>query len=1079
MKNLLRSNTSRMSWLFALLFLTVISEVGAVGSTPYRALLKATYAFQSEVTGTVTDSDGIPLPGATIVVKGTNTGTVSDFDGNYVIQASANDILVFSYIGYKTTELPVSGNSTVDASLSIDAGQLEEVVVVGYGTQKKKNLTGSVGIADAERLENRPITSAGQGLQGVVPNLNVSIRNGDPTQGADFNIRGFESINGGSPLVLVDGVPMDLERINPNDIKSVSVLKDASAAAVYGARGAFGVILVETKKGRVGKTSINFSTQQSYAKPIFNIDPVTDPYDLVTYLNEAQIRTSGQPRYDEDYEAGTLRYSQNPIPENEWGVINGNLRYYGYNDYNSKAIADFAPQKTYDFSISGATEKASYYVSFGYLSKDGYIKNSDKNEKFKRYNVLMKTEYNVNDWMSLDSKVVFNAQNSDKPHFYNWDVNINSVARVNAVTPVQFPDLPYYQTPGDRADYEQYIGKYFGGTIFFPYLEDGGRDTFVTGDTWLTQGLTLTPATGLKIRGDFSYNTFNRNDKEVASKIEVVSTDLNADPFITNGLSGNDYILESNNRNEYYVLNSYAEYEFNADQTEKDHFLKLMVGFNQEWGHRRFFSSRAQTLITPLITNISATTGAQTTNGNESDISLRGGFYRVNYIFKDRYLFEANGRYDGTSRFPKEDRFGFFPSFSVGWNISEELFMQGATGWLDQFKIRGSWGALGNQSVEDSNGNDIFYPYITSLNSNTSPYILSSGRTPYVSPGGLVSPSLTWETVVSKNIGVDLALFKNKLAITADYYIRDTKDMLMSVDYPGLLGTSAPATNAADLRNEGWELSVTWRDSFGENGRWGLNLALADSQSEITKYENPSGALSEYYVGQKIGEIWGYETVGVFQDQASLDAAPDQAFIDPNFMVGDMQYADLNGDGKIDSGSNTLSDPGDRRVIGNTTARYSFGINPDVKFKNWSLDLFFQGLFRDYLPGNGNWNAFYPNNSGVTEKYYLTESWSPDNRDAYFAAPLVGTSNKRNIVPQSRYVQNAAYIRLKNITLSYDLPSTVLDNLGMSKFQLFLAGQNVWEYTKMHKPLDPESVFTVTQEYYLQRIFTFGINASF
>ncbi len=1030
--------------------------------------------IQSIVSGTVTDEDGIPLPGASVVVKGTTTGAVTDFDGNYEIEVDGNATLIFSYIGYTTTEIAVGGQSTVNASLPIDAGQLEEVVVVGYGTQKKKNLTGSVGIVDSERLENRPITSAGQGLQGVVPNLNISIRNGDPTQSADFNIRGFESINGGSPLILVDGVPMDLERINPNDIKSVSVLKDASAAAVYGARGAFGVILVETKKGRVGKTAINFSTQQSYAKPIFHIDQVTDPYDLVTYINEATVNTSGQPRYDDAFVAGALRYSQNPTPENEWEVVNGNLRYYGNNDYNNKAIADFAPQQTYDFSISGATEKASYYVSFGYLSKSGYINNTEKNEKFSRYNILMKTDYQVNDWLNLDSKIVYNNQNSDKPHFYNWDVNINTVARVTSITPLEFPDLPYYQTPGDRATYEPFIGKYFG--TFFPYLEDGGRDTFVAGDLWLTQGATLEPASGLKIRSDISYNTFNRNDKDVASKIEIVDTDLNANPMLTNGLSGNDYIQETNNRNEYYVFNAFAEYEFNADRTEKDHFVKAMIGFNQEWGHRRFFSARAQTLITPLINNISATTGAQTTNGNESAFSLRGGFYRLNYIYKDRYLFEANGRYDGTSRFPTDDRFGFFPSFSAGWNISEEPFMQGATGWLDQFKVRGSWGSLGNQSVEENYGN---YPYITSLGSSTSPFILGSGRTPYVSPGGLVSPSLTWETVVSKNIGVDLALFKNKLAVTADYYTRDTKDMLMSIDYPGLLGTSAPASNAADLRTKGWELSLTWRDTFGEHGRWGLNLALSDSQTEITKYDNPSGALSEYYVGQQVGEIWGFETVGIFQTDAEVAAAPDQSPIGNNWSAGDMQYADLNGDGKIDSGSNTLDDPGDRHIIGNTTARYSFGINPDIKYKNWSLDMFFQGLFRDYLPSNGNWNAFYPNNANLVEKYYITESWSPDNPNAYFAKPLIGTSDKRNILPQSRYVQNAAYIRLKNITLSYDLPSTLVDKLGMSKFQLYLAGQNLWESTKMHKPLDPESVFTVTQEYYLQRIMTFGVNVSF
>ncbi len=1077
MKNRLKNWMSTASVFFLTVVLFPMSA-----HTRHEPTANFTYEFQSTVTGTVSDTEGIPLAGASVVVKGSRTGAVTDFDGNYSIEVATDAVLVFSYVGFKTIEVPVNGQSTVNASLPVDAGQLEEVVVVGYGTQKKKNLTGSVGVADAERLENRPITSAGQGLQGVIPNLNISIQNGDPTQSADFNIRGFESINGGSPLILVDGVPMDLERINPNDIASVSVLKDASAAAVYGARGAFGVVLIETKDGKIGKTNVTFSTQQSYAAPIFHIDPVENPSDIVDFWNRASIRTNGQPRYDDDYVEGTRRYVQNPTFENSWGVVNGNLRFYGNNDYNNRAVADFAPQKTYDFSISGATEKASYYVSFGHLSKDGYINNRDKNEKFKRYNVLMKTDFKVNDWFSLDSKIVFNAQNSDKPHFYNWDVNINSVARVTAITPVEFPDLPFYQTPGDRAIYEPYIGEYFGGTIFLPYLEDGGRDTFVTNDTWLTQGVTLTPATGLQIRSNFSYNSYHRNYKEVASKIEIVDTDLNADPIITNGLSGNDYIQEENDRNEYYVFNAFAEYEFNADREDKDHFFKALIGFNQEWGHRRRFRARAQSLITPLVTNINATTGTQTTGGSESAVSLRGAFYRLNYIYKDRYLLEANGRYDGTSRFPTDDRFGFFPSFSAGWIISEESFMESASTWLDQLKIRGSWGTLGNQSVEDNNGNDIFYPYISNLNSGTSPYILSSGPTPYVGPGGLVSNTLTWETVESKNVGLDFTLFKRKLDVSADYYTRDTKDMLMSVGQPALLGTGAPNTNAADLRTMGWELSLTWRDTFGKNGRWGLNLALADSQSEITKFMNPNGALPTndiYYEGQQIGEIWGYETVGIFQTDEEVASAPSQTDIGSGFMAGDIRYADLDGNGKIDRGSSTLSDPGDYKIIGNTSPRYTFGINPDIKYKNWSLDMFFQGLFRDYLPGNGNWNAFYPGNSGLIEKYYLSETWSPDNRDAYFAAPHIGTDVKKNILPQSRYVQDAAYIRLKNITLSYDLPDMVLENLGMNKLQLYLSGQNLWEYSKIHAPLDPESIFTVTQEYYLQRIVTFGINASF
>jgi TonB-linked SusC/RagA family outer membrane protein len=768
---------------------------------------------------------------------------------------------------------------------------------------------------------------------------------------------------------------------------------------------------------------------------------------------------------------GTKRWVENPTPENEWRVYNGSLRFYGFNDYPNKLITDFAPQQKYDLTVSGATEKVNFYASFGFLNKDGYLKTA-RNSNFKRYNILMKTDIKVNEWLSLDEKIVFNSQKNDEPHFYNWDVNINSTARESPIAPIQFPDLPYYIQPGDRDKYAQYIGKYFGGTNFFPYLLEGGRETFNNNDTWLTQGITLTPLKGLRIRGDFSYNAFNRVFQDVASKVDIVSTDLLATPMVTHGFSGDDFINNQNNYNQYTVLNTYAEYTF---EKFEDHYLKAMVGFNQEWGRNSYIRAEARSLITPLIPDLNATSGAQQTWGGKSHVALRGVFYRLNYIFKEKYLFEANGRYDGTSRFPKESRFGFFPSVSAGWRISKEDFMKGTNNWLNDLKLRASWGTLGNQLL----GND-FYPYISTMGTGSAPYLMSTGMIPYVSPAGLVSPSLTWETVVSKNIGLDFTILNRKLDVSADLYTRDTKDMLMNVQYPDILGTAAPKSNAANLRTKGWELSATWRDKIGKDWNYGITLALADNTAVITKYNNPNGAIADYYVGKNIGEIWGYETVGIFQSDDEVKKAANQAQLGASWRAGDIQYADLDNDGKITPGNNTLSNPGDRKIIGNSTARYSFGINGDIKFRNFSLNLFFQGIGkRDYLPGNGSWNAFYPFNAGHVEKYFITESWSETNRDAYFAAPTIGTNSKKNIHPQSRYVQNAAYIRLKNLTLNYDLPQKLVSKMRLSRAQIYFSGMNLWEYSKMHKPLDPESVFTVTQEYYLQRIFTVGARLTF
>ncbi|MCP1381256.1 SusC/RagA family TonB-linked outer membrane protein [Runella salmonicolor] len=1035
----------------------------------------ASVARSQSISGQITAAEnGEGLPGVSILVKGTNQGTTTDNTGKYTLKVpnSNNTTLVVSFIGYLKQEIAVAGRSVVNLSLEIDTKALEEVVVVGYGVQEKVNLTGAVGTADSKRLMNRPIANAGEGLQGVIPNLNVNVRNGDPAAAVTFNIRGYESINGGSPLVLVDNVPMDLNRINPNDIESISVLKDASAAAVYGARAAFGVVLVTTKSGKSGKVTVNFGTQTSLAKPIFNMDVVTDPYEFVQARNAANIRTSGVPSYDADMVAGTKAYSENPATAPQWKVVNGALRYYGFNDYQNQIMTDYAPTNQSDLSVSGGSDKSKFFVSLGYFSKDGYLKEKSKNETFKRYNILVKADFKVNDWLSLDEKVVFNSENSNKPHFYNWDVNINSLARVPPIMPIQFPDLPFYVTQGDREKYAPYIGKYFGGTNFFPYLKDGGRTTYTNNDIWLTQGVTLTPLKGLKIRSDFSYNIFNRMYQDVQSKIEIVDANLLAANLISNGFSGDDWIRNENTYNQYYVFNAFAEYKL---PLSVNHNMTAMVGFNQERGQNRFTGAQARGLITPLVTDLNATTGVQQTFGSKSHVALRGAFYRLNYNYRERYLIELNGRYDGTSRFPQDSRFGFFPSFSAGWRISNENFMAGTSKWLDNLKIRASYGTLGNQLL----GNN-FYPYVSTMGTGQSPYIFGTGTIPVVTAAGLVSPSLTWETVVSKNIGLDFTMLKGRLDASFDLFTRDTKDMLMNVTYPAILGTNAPQENAADLRTKGWELSMTWRDRIKKDWNYDVTLALSDWTAEITKFNNPTGAINNYRVGQQLGEIWGFETVGIFQTADDVAKAPKQTNIGNNWRAGDIQYADINGDGNITLGNNTVGNPGDRKIIGNSTPRYSFGINSGISYKNFRLGLFFQGIGKkDHWPTSDNWTWFFPFNAGHVERYYITDTWREDNRDAYFPAAHISTNDKKNVQVQSRYLQSASYIRLKNITFSYDLPQNLIKKIGMGRAQVFATGMNLWEYTKMRKPLDPESIQSAAIEYPMQRIMTLGLNVSF
>jgi TonB-linked SusC/RagA family outer membrane protein len=407
--------------------------------------------------------------------------------------------------------------------------------------------------------------------------------------------------------------------------------------------------------------------------------------------------------------------------------------------------------------------------------------------------------------------------------------------------------------------------------------------------------------------------------------------------------------------------------------------------------------------------------------------------------------------------------------------------MSGTSGWLDQLKLRASYGQLGNQLLVDNNGNQILYPYIPTMGSGQSQFMMTSGsRTPFVSAAGLVSPTLTWESVTSQNIGLDFTILNNRLDVAFDVYSRDTKDMLTQGVLPQVAGVAAPRENAADLRTKGWELAATWQDRINDDWNYSVMLALADNISEITKFDNPTGDLNKRYVGQIIGERWGYVTEGIFQTADEVTNHADQSRFGPNWRPGDIKYQDLNGDGVISPGNNTLDDPGDRVIIAYEAPRYSYGITGNLGWKDFSLNIFFQGVAKyDFWPPDGNWNAFYPYNAGHVEKYYLTDTWTPDNPDAYFPAAHISTNTKQNVQAQTRYVQDASFIRLKNLTLAYNLPTEIASKLYLANAQIYFAGMNLWEATKMRKPLDPEVRPTLTQEYYKQRVYSLGLRVTF
>lgn len=1013
-----------------------------------------------DITGKVVDQEGEPLIGVNILVEGSGTGTSTDFDGNFILNdVDENATLKISYIGYQTMTVEVDGQTELTITMVEDAQTLDEVVVVGYGTQKKANLTGSVDQVSAEVLENRPLVDVSTAVQGVIPNLNITSQNGQPGSSANFNIRGYTSINGGSPLILVDGVEMDPNMINVSDIESVTVLKDAGAAAIYGARAAFGVVLIETKSGEAGKTRVTFNENFSFSKPTILPEVIDNSYDQAVAINKAMFNNNGTYTFNEERLAGIKAYYEDPQSNPEFETVNGVFNWYGYNDWEELLLKDFAPTQKHSMSISGGSERTKFYTSIGYSKTEGLHKQQP--DGYEKFNINLSVQDQTFSWLETRAKVGFDNNKTNRLHTYKaGEESTNSLV---FSSPLELP----IRYPGDDPAYK---GRYFENPGSTQLL--GGRDNNRVNHVLLNTGVTATANEYLSFVGDFSYNIY-RNSRSLYSKRVPY---LKGDFTTSFGESNNDYLdLRAYNSN-YYSLNLYTQYE----RTFFDGlFTKGLIGFNQELDDNDWYSSRRYNMINPEQPAINLATGDQLVNGNQNQWALRGVFARLNLIWEDKYLFEFNGRYDGSSRFPKDTRYGFFPSFSVGWRLSQEDFFAGINN-LSNLKLRASYGSLGNQTIKFNN-RQLYYPYIPSMGSGrTTNFLFGDVADLLINPPGLVSPSLTWETSTTLNFGVDLGLFKDRLEANFDWYNRTTSDMLIRVSFPHVLGANAPAQNGAELETKGWELTLNWRENLRSEFQWSIRAVLSDNIAKITKYENKTGALGDYYEGQTLGEIWGYETQGIFQNEEEVGQAADQSEIGSEWKPGDIRYKDLNGDGKINSGDYTVDDPGDRKIIGNSLPRLSFGLGSDMSYQSFFLNVFFQGVGkRDYWPGV---DAFwpFPTQWYQVQKHFVTDTWSEDNRDAYFSRPLARQTKNRE--RQTRYLQDASYIRLKNLTLGYNLPPELISRLGMEKFSIYLSGQNLWEYSNIGKPLDPEINLgsnSARLGYPYQRTYSVGLNVTF
>ncbi len=1029
------------------------------------------------ITGRVTDSQGEPIIGANVLEIGnTSNGTITDVNGDFSLTMPADGKIRVSFIGYSDQVLTLNGRSSVVVRLLEDTKLLDEVVVVGFGTQKKVNLTGSVSVVTADEIQERPVSNVAQALQGMVPGLQISQNTGNLETNPSINIRGTGTIGQGSsgnPLILIDGMEGDINSLNPQDIENISVLKDAAASSIYGSRAPFGVILITTKSGSTeGKTNVNYNNSFRFGTPI-KLNRLMNSVDFASWLNDAQSNGGSAVYVEEDRmqqivawhnarpykpgqritDDGTILYS---IPAGDNGMwMDAYDNGIDDVDWFGEVYKDWTFSQEHNFSVNGGSKKLNYYASLGYMGQDGLLNLGD--DGLKRYTTTAKLNSQVTDWLKFRYNVRFTRMDYHRPSEYTdgllWDLSRQT-----------WPMLPLYDPNGYW---------YEGPSVGLRLGESGDYKT-QTDNIYQQLGLDIEPIKNWVTHIDFNYRTMSMTTHE-DYKLRY-NHDVNGNPVQSTHRTDTS-VKEASQKEDYYNFNIYTEYTHSFKETHNFH---IMAGFQAEELKQRKSSAKAYGILFPDKPEINLTNGMVNgearpaeTSGERNEWSTAGFFARLNYDYLGKYLLEVNVRADGSSRFRKGNQWKTFPSVSLGWNIARENFFENLTDKVSMLKLRASYGTLGNQ-----NTTNWYYTYQTLyMNSNAGGWLINGTKPNTASVPELVSTGLTWETIESWNIGLDWGLFNNRLTGSFDYYVRNTKDMVGNApELPSILGTGVPVTNNTDLRTLGWELSIAWHDQLDNGLYYGASFNVADARTKITRYpNNPTNAISTYIAGRYMNEIWGYETVGLArtdeQMQAHLATLPNggQDALGSDWKAGDIMYADLNHDGKISAGSGTLDDPGDKKVIGNSTPRFLFGLNLNASWKGVDIQAFFQGVMkRDYWQGStymfgaigkGIWWS-----TGLREvhDYFRNEdTWSvaagyqQANTDAYLPRPLW---NDKNIQCQTGYLQSAAYIRLKNLQIGYTLPQQLTKRWGIEKLRVFFSGENLWTGTSLAKQFDPETI---------------------
>ena len=1053
------------------------------------------------ITGVVVDATGEPIIGASVLERGTTNGTITDIDGKFTMSVNQGATLIISYVGYKTQD--IRANRTMRVTLAEDSELLQEVVVVGYGAQKRENLTGAVSSVDVNKtLTGRPIADVGRGLQGTTPGLSIVIPSGEVGSDPLIKIRGqIGSIEGSTkPLILLDNVEIpSILMVNPDDIESISVLKDAASASIYGSKAAFGVILITTKKG-ASQESVNVSYSGSFSWENISKKMEMAGFDGLEYSMIAakssggtvtgafvQITDEGLERareWNQQY-GGKLGVNDPYVYGRDWYVDANNrkigLRTFDPYDY---MIKEWAPSTTHNVSVNGKTKSTSYNISLGYLGQSGLMKPA-KHDDFKRYNASVRLSTDISKYITVRAGAMYSKR--EKRYAY----------ATNSTTADPWLYL-YRWGPSMPLGYDE-----DGHIIRSPHSEIMMSNTASRTNDYksVNFGATINITPNWKVEADYNYSLndyvllqpgtrFTAADSWVSAiKQADGSYRLNYYQYTANGANP-DHIYRRAEKSERNTLNISSTYDWKLND---DHVFKFLLGGSRVTYDNTYSWAQKTHLMDITNPQFDLAIGTQTSSGGFDWDGQVGFFGRVNYSFKERYLLEANLRYDATSKFPSHLQWRWFPSFSAGWRLSEESFMQWSKPFASSLKFRGSYGVIGDQTVPNG-------LYVSTMKVSESMYTDANGKKMFqLELPTVVAQDITWQDIATLDFGFDARFLDGRLGLTFDWYQRDTKNMIIpGADVTYAFGIGAPKQNFGGLRTTGWEVSVDYAHRFNNGLSLNGMFMLSDAISEITDYSNTKiFGDSNWYIGKKYGEIWGYVTERLYQaddfvwengalvttyalNGKEVAAGTSGAKVvnklkDSNgiyqdyfqsgnyrFGPGDPKFTDLNGDGNIHPGAGTTTDPGDRKIIGNSAPRYEYGFRLGAEYKGFDFSVFFQGIGKRDLWGNGALTiAGYHSADGAMPQAIAENYWREDRTDAFYprAYPLGGSNNTLGMQIQDRYLLNMSYLRMKNLTFGYSLPKNLIKKAALQKARVYVALENFLTFDNLNGlPVDPEEV---------------------